>query len=84
MFVIVQYEDIAFSIRISYVDFSNSGYGDSSSTLVGQVSSEDIPYVCIADLPDNPGVRTEFLFPSLIGQFMLPLISRTFTRYFMR
>ncbi|XP_048763191.2 kin of IRRE-like protein 1 [Ostrea edulis] len=54
-----------------------NGYGDSSSTLVGQVSSEDIPYVCIADLPDNPGVRTEFLFPSLIGA-----VNRPNSRYF--
>ncbi|XP_061175561.1 kin of IRRE-like protein 1 [Saccostrea echinata] len=43
-----------------------NGYGDSSSTLIGQVSSEDVPYVCIADLPDNPSVRSEFLFPPLI------------------
>lgn len=45
-----------------------SGYGDTTSTLVGQVSSEDVPYVCIADLPDNPRVRSEFLFPPIIGQ----------------
>nr|XP_022312900.1 kin of IRRE-like protein 1 [Crassostrea virginica] len=44
-----------------------NGYGDSFSTLVGQVSSADVPYVCVADLPDNPGVRTEFLFPPMIG-----------------
>lgn len=48
--------------------FFFSGYGDSTSTLVGQVSSEDVPYVCTADLPDNPRVRSEFLFPPLIGQ----------------
>uniref|UniRef100_K1QG20 Ig-like domain-containing protein n=1 Tax=Magallana gigas TaxID=29159 RepID=K1QG20_MAGGI len=49
-----------------------NGYGDTTSTLVGQVSSEDVPYVCIADLPDNPRVRSEFLFPPIIGAACLP------------
>jgi hypothetical protein len=35
--------------------------------LLFEVTSSEIPYRCVADLPGQNNVRTEFIFPPITG-----------------
>ncbi|KAK3092002.1 hypothetical protein FSP39_024379, partial [Pinctada imbricata] len=59
-----------------------NGYGDTVSTIGSVAVSEDVPFRCVADLPDHEAVRTEFLFPPVISTFSFTRIIAIIFIYF--